>query len=184
MNGEKEELKRLLKESFTYKMRYSLIKPNDSVNGEGISVSLWTQGCPHYCDGCFNKSTWSFDKGKEFTKTDMLNILDLLDADKVHRNLSILGGEPLCPENLHGVLELCAYIKKYRPSTKVFVWTGYTWEELLVKYDTSLFNFDVLIDGKFEKGLKDLSLVLRGSSNQRIIDVKKTLKSKEIVNYL
>jgi len=184
MNGQKVELKKLHKGFYIYNMRYSLIKPNDSVNGEGISVSLWTQGCPHYCEGCFNKSTWDFNKGKEFTKSDMLTILELLDADGVHRDLSILGGEPLCPENFYGVIELCSYIKKFRPSTKIFIWSGYTWEDLLIKYDSSIFNFDVLIDGKFEKNLKDLSLVLRGSSNQRIIDVNKTLKSKKIINYL
>lgn len=166
-------------------MRYSQIKPNDVVNGEGVSVSLWTQGCPHYCKGCFNKETWDFNGGKEFGQEEYEYILELINADNIQRNLSILGGEPLCPENINGVLALIKMVKRKFPSIKVYVWTGYTFEKLIDKYPNIKFNcIDVLIDGKFEKDLKDLSLLLRGSRNQRVINVSKTLEVGEIVSYI
>lgn len=165
-------------------MKYIKIKPNDVVNGEGIMVSLWTQGCPHHCKGCFNTETWDFKKGKEFKEKQAHEILRLLDDKGVKRNLSILGGEPLCDQNIKGVLSLCRFIKQLRPQTKIYVWTGYVLEELVKKYSLEKFSdIDVLIDGKFEETLKDLTLTMRGSKNQRIIDIKKTLKSCEVVNY-
>ena len=103
-------------------MKYTKIKPNDVVNGEGIMVSLWTQGCPHHCKGCFNVETWDFNKGKEFKEKQAYEILRLLDERGVKRNLSILGGEPLCPQNIDGVLTLCKFIKAFRPHTKIYVW--------------------------------------------------------------
>ncbi|MBP3931257.1 MAG: anaerobic ribonucleoside-triphosphate reductase activating protein [Peptostreptococcaceae bacterium] len=166
-------------------MRYSQIKPNDVVNGEGVSVSLWTQGCPHYCNGCFNKETWDFNGGKEFGQEEYEYILELINADNIQRNLSILGGEPLCEQNINGVLALIKMVKRKFPSIKVYVWTGYTFEELIDKYHNVKFNcIDVLIDGKFEKDLKDLSLLLRGSKNQRVINISKTLEVGKIVSYI
>lgn len=166
-------------------MRYSQIKPNDVVNGEGVSVSLWTQGCPHYCNGCFNKETWDFNGGKEFGQEEYEYILELINADNIQRNLSILGGEPLCEQNINGVLALIKMVKRKFPSIKVYVWTGYTFEELIDKYPNVKFNcIDVLIDGKFEKDLKDLSLLLRGSKNQRVINISKTLEVGKIVSYI
>lgn len=162
-------------------MRYTKIKPNDVINGEGVCVSVWTQGCPHHCKGCFNVETWNFNGGYKWKPEDKDRVLELLDKNGVHRNLSILGGEPLCSENIDGVLELCTYIKKHRPETNIYIWSGYTFEQLEVMYDCSLFNFDVLIDGKFEEDKKDIRLKMRGSSNQRIIDVKKTIELKKIV---
>lgn len=158
-------------------MKYTKIKPNDVVNGEGIMVSLWTQGCPHHCKGCFNVETWDFNKGKDFKEKQAYEILRLLDEKGVKRNLSILGGEPLCPQNIDGVLALCKFIKAFRPHTKIYVWTGYTIEELIEKYSIKkLENIDILIDGKFEESLKDITLTMRGSRNQRIIDIKKYTK--------
>ena len=166
-------------------MRYSQIKPNDVVNGEGVSVSLWTQGCPHYCNGCFNKETWDFNGGKEFGQEEYEYILELINADNIQRNLSILGGEPLCEQNINGVLALIKMVKRKFPSIKVYVWTGYTFEELIDKHPNVKFNcIDVLIDGKFEKDLKDLSLLLRGSKNQRVINISKTLEVGKIVSYI
>lgn len=164
-------------------MRYAEIKPNDAANGEGICVSLWVQGCPHHCKGCFNQETWDFTKGKLWTSDLKEKVLKLLDKNGVHRNLSILGGEPMCPQNYKEVLELCSYIKQNRPSTKIFIWTGYKFEDLQLFYDTSKFIFDVLIDGKFEIDKKDPRLKLRGSYNQRIIDIQKSLQQQEIVLY-
>lgn len=163
-------------------MRYTKIKENDVVNGEGVCVSLWTQGCPHHCKGCFNVSTWDYKGGHEWKPEDKDRVLKLLDKNGVYRHLSILGGEPLCPENIHGVVELCGYIKLFRPETKIYVWTGYLFEDLISKYGTLMFgDMDVIIDGRFEEDKKDIRLKMRGSSNQRIINVKESLKCKKIV---
>lgn len=157
-------------------MRIARIKPNDIVNGKGMMVSVWTQGCPHHCKGCFNKETWDFEGGRPFTIEDEEKVLRMLDADGVYRNLSILGGEPLCPENIDGVLSLCEYIKNKRPETKIYVWSGYLIEELIERYGKNIFkNINFLIDGQFEEDKKDLTLRLRGSSNQRIINISEKI---------
>lgn len=161
-------------------MKYSMIKENDIANGDGVCVSVWTQGCPHHCKGCFNSKTWSYSSGEVWTEGNNRLVLDLLNKNGVDRNLAILGGEPLCQENIDEVLELCSYIKKHRPGTVIYVWTGYVYEDLLEMYDISLFEFDVLIDGRFEIDKKDLRLKMRGSSNQRVIDVIKSKESKKI----
>lgn len=162
-------------------MRYAKIKENDVANGEGVVVSVWVQGCPHHCKGCFNQETWDFTKGKPWTSDLKEKVLKLLDKNGVHRDLSILGGEPMCPQNYEDVLELCSYIKEHRPSTKIHIWTGYRFEDLELFYDKSKFKFDVLIDGRFEIDKRDVRLKMRGSSNQRIIDVQKSIKFNKII---
>lgn len=163
-------------------MRYTKIKENDVVNGEGTCVSVWTQGCPHHCKGCFNVSTWDYNGGHKWETGYNEKVLKLLDKNGVYRHLSILGGEPLCVENYKGVLDLCAYIKVNRPETKIYIWTGYLYEEIVEMYGTELFSYvDVLVDGKFEEDKKDIRLKMRGSSNQRIIDIKKTIECKKVV---
>ena len=154
-------------------MRIAKIKPNDIANGEGLVVSVWVQGCPHHCKGCFNKETWDFEGGRKFTYDDFDNILKLLDADGVKRNLSILGGEPMAKQNAIGVLSLINYIKSYRPETKVYLWSGYTYEQIQEMYGEDFLKgfVDVLIDGQFILEEKDLTLKLRGSRNQRIINI-------------
>ena len=154
-------------------MRIAKIKPNDIANGEGISVSVFVQGCPHHCKGCFNKETWDFEGGRAFECEDYKKILDMLDADGVKRNLSILGGEPMAKENALGVLYLINYIRTHRPDTKVYLWSGYTYEQIQEMYgEDCLKGFvDVLIDGQFILEEKDLTLKLRGSRNQRIINI-------------
>jgi len=152
-------------------MKISKIKDNDVANGLGISMSVWTQGCPHHCEGCFNKVTWSYDDGKEFTNDDLNYIIKNINKDNVERNLSVLGGEPLCPENVEGVINLCKTIREVYPNKKIYVWTGYTYEEFNSTQKEIVKYVDVIIDGKFEKDKKDLSLMLRGSSNQRIIKI-------------
>lgn len=160
-------------------MKYNKIKLNDVANGPGIGISLYTQGCPHKCKGCFNEETWSFHEGKEFTQREQQLILDSLDINGVTRHLSILGGEPFCSQNIDGVLSLCKLIKTQKPDTKIYVWTGYLLENIMKKYDLS--NIDIIVDGPFIQSLKDLNLKWRGSSNQRVIDVKQTLKQEKIV---
>lgn len=152
-------------------MRYAGIIENDVVNGEGICLSYWTQGCPHKCDGCHNPETWNFNCGKEDSKENILNkILTLLNKNSIHRNLSILGGEPLCDENIDFTMEILKQVKQKYPSIKTFVWTGYTYEELCKLYKDIIFdNIDVLIDGKYDKNQRDITLKLRGSKNQRVL---------------
>ena len=152
-------------------MRYAGIIENDVVNGEGVCLSYWTQGCPHKCDGCHNPETWNFNGGKEDSKENILNkILTLLNKNNIHRNLSILGGEPLCDENIDFTMEILKQVKQKYPNIKTFVWTGYTYEELCKLYKDIIFdNIDVLIDGKYDKNQRDITLKLRGSKNQRIL---------------
>ena len=152
-------------------MRFSKIKDNDIANGEGIVMSLWTQGCPHHCKGCFNLETWDFNGGKEFKEEDKEYILQNIDKNNIKRNLSILGGEPLCNQNIQGVISLCKAFKEKYPEKIIYVWTGYVLEEFDDTQKKILDYIDVLIDGKFEIDNKDLSLKLRGSTNQRIIDI-------------
>ena len=153
-------------------MRFSKIKNNDIVNGIGITLSVWTQGCPHRCKGCFNKETWTFNEGNEFTNDDLNYIISNIDSFNVKRNLSILGGEPLCPENVEGVINLCREFKKVYPDKLIYLWTGYTIEEFNKLQKQVLEYVDFIIDGKFEEAKKNLNLHLRGSSNQRILNVK------------
>lgn len=165
-------------------MRIRAIKENDVINGEGINVSVWTQGCEHHCKGCFNQETWNPNKGEEFTEEHFNKIVDALDKNGIRRNLSILGGDPLYPGNIDGVLELCERIKALDSNRTIYLWTGYLFEHLVAKYGSERFGcIDYLIDGKFEEDKKDLRLLLRGSSNQRVIDVQSSLKNNEIVLY-
>lgn len=162
-------------------MKFIRIKDNDIANGVGITMSLWTQGCPHHCKGCFNTETWDFNKGKEFTELDLKYIFDNINKNDIHRDLSILGGEPLCPQNIEGVINVCKEFKKIYPNKKIYIWTGYTLEEFNDTQKSILKYIDVIVDGKFIEEKRNLSLKLRGSENQRVINVKETLKNKKII---
>ena len=162
-------------------MKFIKIKDNDIANGVGITMSLWTQGCPHHCKGCFNVETWDFNKGKEFTKSDLKYIFDNINKNDIHRDLSILGGEPLCPQNIEGVINLCKEFKKIYPNKKIYIWTGYTLEEFNDTQKSILKYIDMIVDGKFIEEKRNLSLKFRGSENQRVINVKETLKNKKII---
>ena len=165
-------------------MKYSKIKDNDIANGIGITMSVWTQGCPHHCKGCFNTETWDFNSGMEFNKKEDDYVINNVDAYNVKRSLSILGGEPLCPQNVEGVISLCKGFRETYPDKKIYIWTGYTLESFNDKQKEVLRYIDILVDGKFEKDMKDISLKLRGSSNQRVIDIKKTLKENKIKKFI
>ena len=162
-------------------MRYSKIKDNDIANGKGIMMSLWTQGCPHRCKGCFNPETWDYNGGMEFTEKEEQYILENINAFNISRNLSILGGEPLCPQNVDGVLALCKKFKQIYPEKMIYIWTGYVLEDFNDTQKEVLNYIDILVDGQFMADLKNLSLKLRVSSNQRIIDVKKTIIENQII---
>ena len=163
-------------------MKYNTIKLNDIANSEsGINISIWCQGCPHYCKGCFNKETWDFNKGIEYTEETFQYICENINNYGVERNLSILGGDGLCPQNVDGVIDLCKSFKQKYPNKKIYLWTGYTIEEFTDKQKEVLQYLDILIDGKFVEELKNISLKLRGSSNQRIILVQESLKQNKII---
>lgn len=150
--------------------RYNTIIPNDVTNGEGVCVSLFVQGCPHHCPGCFNPETWDFNEGKPYSQEIKWEIIKAISANGVERNFSILGGEPLALQNIAMVEEITKAVRIAYPDIKIFLWTGYTFEDIITSncYTNILSNIDVIIDGKFIEKQKDLSLKLRGSTNQNI----------------
>lgn len=161
-------------------MHYAGIKNFDSANGPGFRVTLFVSGCRHQCPGCFNQEAWDFRYGKEFTIQTLLEIDNMLDDDNVN-GLSILGGDPFELENRAMVEAICEYVKWNHIGKDVWVWTGYYFEDLR---DLPIMNYiDILVDGPFEQDKKDLRLAWRGSSNQRVIDVQKSLASGEVVLY-
>lgn len=162
-------------------MRYAGIVKNDIAAGEGVNVSFFTQGCHFHCMGCHNPQTWDFSGGKEFTAETLTELLEAINANGVKRNLSIMGGEPLCSENIFLVDMIILEVKKLYPDIKIYLWTGYTYEELLERLDEPkiekiLDNIDYLIDGRFEIEKRDITLPMRGSSNQRILNMKELRK--------
>ena len=158
-------------------MRYAGIIKNDLAGGEGVCVSLFTQGCPFHCDKCHNPPTWDPDGGELFTDATTKEILAAIGANGIKRNFNIMGGEPLIEQNRKELLHLIWNIRHDYPDIKIYLWTGYIYEELLAiddDYITNILNnVDVLIDGPYIDELRDITLPLRGSSNQRIIKLKK-----------
>lgn len=164
-------------------MRYAGIIKNDIAAGEGVNLTFFVQGCPFHCEGCHNPQTWAFDGGKEFTNDTLIEIINGLRANGVHRNLSIMGGEPLCQENLFLTSLIISHVKERLPDTKIYVWTGYTYEELLDRHEQKLNwilnNIDYLIDGPFILAERDITLAMRGSRNQRILNMKEMRKNEK-----
>lgn len=164
-------------------MYYSKIKFNDIANGPGLRLSLFTSGCTHHCKGCFQPETWNFNNGEPFT-SDIQNYIIEKSHSKYIAGLSLLGGDPL--DNLDGILPL---LKKYREvfgNTKtIWLWTGYLFEEIINdEHMSKVLPFvDVIIDGEFKEDFKDITLKYMGSSNQRVIDVPKTIEAGVIVLY-
>lgn len=154
-------------------MNYAAIKNYDIANGPGCRVSLFVSGCRHHCKGCFNAEAQAFDYGTEYTAETRRELLNMLSDEHI-AGLSILGGEPFEPENREEVLQLCAAAKSWYPEKNIWVWTGGEFEDLKNLPVTQY--IDVLIDGPFIETLKNLSLFYRGSLNQRVIDVKKSLE--------
>jgi anaerobic ribonucleoside-triphosphate reductase activating protein len=156
-------------------MRYSGLIKNDITAAPGLCVSFFTQGCPHHCPGCHNPETWDFNRGKEFTNDTLKEILEALTAQNIHRDLCIMGGEPLCQENAFLTRLIIQEVRKHVPETKIYIWSGYTYEELKANQNPhiadSLRLADVLIDGPYIEAERDITLPMRGSRNQRIIDL-------------
>ena len=172
-------------------MNYGEIKNFDIANGEGVRVSLFVSGCTHHCKNCFNPETWSFDFGKPFTREVEDLILKELAPDYIN-GLSLLGGEPFEPQNQAALLPFLRRVREKYPDKNIWCYTGYLFDKELLgesrarceSTDEMLSLIDVLVDGEFVQELYNISLQFRGSSNQRIIDVQKSLESGAVVEYV
>ena len=160
-------------------MRYNKIRKMDISNGPGVRVSVFMQGCTFNCKNCFNKETHDFNGGKEFTDGIIDKVLELCGKDYIV-GLSILGGEPMHPKNIDGTLKLAKKFKEKYPDKTIWVWSGFLFDKDL-KDKEILKYIDVLIDGQFKIDLYSPKLKWKGSSNQRVIDVKESLKNNKIV---
>lgn len=160
-------------------MRYADVIWNDIAAGDGLCVSFYTQGCPHHCPGCHNPQTWDFEGGKEFPASLLDELIIRLNAQGIQRPLCILGGEPLCNENLFLTNLLVSTVREKSPHTKILIWTGYTYEELEKNgsphMKNILMNVDTIIDGPYIQEERDITLKMRGSRNQRIIDIPRKI---------
>lgn len=176
-------------------MNYIKISKYDTSNGIGIGVILWVSGCRCGCKNCHNPQTWDFTAGQPFTESTMNELKIALNKPYISR-LTLSGGHPLEPENLNDVYTIISSIRKEYPNKSIWLYTGYTWEEILKKdkqYEELEINAispldtvkmcDVLVDGQYEDGKRDITLDWRGSSNQRVIDVQKSLEQNKIVLY-
>ena len=161
-------------------MKYNLIRKMDISNGPGVRVSIFMQGCDFHCKDCFNSETWDFNKGKIFNEEIIDEILNIADYDYIS-GLSILGGEPMHPKNIEGTTKLAKTFREKYPKKNIWVWSGFTFEDLK---DKEVLNYiDVLVDGQYKDELHDPTLKWKGSSNQRVIDVQKSLKKGEVILY-
>lgn len=160
-------------------MRYNKIRKMDISNGPGVRVSIFMQGCAFHCPNCFNPETHDFRGGKEFNDETINRVLELCEKEYIV-GLSILGGEPLHPRNIEGTTKLVKAFKTRFPQKNIWVWSGFLFDRDLQGQEV-LNYIDVLVDGLFEESLHDFRLEWRGSSNQRVIDVPASLKTKEVV---
>ena len=183
-------------------MRFASMRNLDISNGEGVGVSLFVQGCDRHCFNCFNPDTWDFNGGKEWTEETKNKFIKLIDRPYINR-ISVLGGEPLAEQNLDEVLSLIKEIRISFPEKTIWLYTGYEWNSLMSKICQPTFpdekfehnrnihmkrqkiisNVDVLVDGEYIDEQRDITLKWRGSSNQRVIDVKQSLTQNKIVLY-
>ncbi len=169
-------------------MYYGEIKKCDIANGEGVRVSLFVSGCTHHCPGCFNEDTWDFCYGKAFTQETEEELLNALEPGYIN-GLSLLGGEPFEPQNQRVLVPFLRKVKERYPKKDIWCYSGYLFDRELLSgsrarcevTDEMLSMLDVLVDGRFVENLKDITLVFRGSSNQRLIDVRKSLQEGSVV---
>lgn len=184
-------------------MRYAQIRSMDISNGEGVGVSLFVQGCPFHCKNCFNSDTWDFNGGKEWTEEIKDKFMELINRPYIKR-VSFLGGECLAEQNLDEVLKLVQEIRISFPEKTIWLYTGFEWNQIMnmqvmqpifsckdleskiqniLKRQEIIKMCDVLVDGEYIDEQKDLTLKFRGSKNQRVIDVKKSLAQNKVVLY-
>lgn len=171
-------------------MRYAKMRIMDISNGSGIGVSLFVQGCHFHCPGCFNQETWDFSGGKEWLPHHIFELIRLASKPYIKR-ISILGGEPLADENVVDILQLIQKIREELPNIEIWLYTGFTIEEIFSKTYPSdqsssmreeiVRAVDVLVDGRFDRSKQDFHLKWRGSSNQRVIDVRKSEPPNKLV---
>lgn len=171
-------------------MNYAKIKKCDVANGPGVRVSLFVSGCNHHCKNCFNREAWDFNYGNDFTDKEENQIIEDLKPDYI-TGLSLLGGEPFERQNQEGLAPLVKKVKQEYPDKKIWCYTGFTFDKQILgemvgqeNRETTkqmLENIDYIVDGRFVEELKNPSLKFKGSSNQRIIDVKKSLEQNEVV---
>ena len=162
-------------------MRYAKIRKMDIANGPGVRVSIFLQGCAFHCKGCFNPETWDFDGGEEFTDKEIDEIIELCKPDYI-TGLSMLGGEPMHPKTIEGTTKLAKKFKEVYPDKTIWAWSGFPFDTYVKNKEVSKY-LDVLVDGQFVDELRNPNLKWRGSSNQRVIDVKESLKQDKVVLY-
>ena len=168
-------------------MYYGTIKKHDIANGPGVRVSLFVSGCRHHCKGCFNAETWDFRYGQLYTEETEKEILAALEPGYI-QGFTLLGGEPFEPENQESLIHLCNRVRNELPDKDIWCFSGFTYEEITGNSRANIKNtkellslIDVLVDGRFVEDKKDISLKFRGSSNQRIINIKKTMAEGKVV---
>ena len=162
-------------------MRYNKIRKMDVSNGPGVRVSIFFQGCAFHCKNCFNPETWDFEGGNEFTEETINRVLELCEPAHI-KGLSMLGGEPLHPNTIEAATALAKAFKERYPEKNLWIWSGFTFEEYISKQEIVKY-VDVIVDGQYKDELHDFRLRWRGSSNQRVIDVQKSLKKGKVVLY-
>lgn len=162
-------------------MRYHNITKDDMLNGDGLRVVLWVAGCTHQCEGCHNPCTWNINGGIPFDEKAETELFDALDKDYIS-GVTFSGGDPLHPANASETGRLIKKVHKKFPDKTIWLYTGFLWEEIcsmdFIKY------VDVVVDGEFKKDLKDNTLMWRGSANQRVIDVKRSLKEGQAISFI
>lgn len=163
-------------------MKYQNITHDDMLNGDGIRVVLWVSGCTHRCKGCQNPLTWDVNDGLDFGNNALNEILNELSKDYIS-GITFSGGDPLHPNNRQEVAIIINIIKQHFPEKTVWIYTGYTWEEIMqdAKMFVAVKHVDVLVDGRFDENLFDSTYQWAGSTNQRIIDVKESIRKGKVI---
>ena len=160
-------------------MKYNKIRKMDIADGPGVRVSIFTQGCSFNCKNCFNQETHDFNGGKEFNDETLNHVLDLCNNEHIE-GLSILGGEPMHPQNIEGTTKLAKAFKEKFPNKSLWAWSGYSFDNDLKDKEIAKY-LDVIVDGRYEDDLRNPKLKWKGSENQRVIDVQKSLADSQIV---
>ena len=173
-------------------MNYHNITYPDMNNGDGLRVVLWLSGCSHHCKGCQNPQTWNPNSGIPFDDKAFNELFNELEKDYIS-GVTLTGGDPLYINNLSGVYGICHFVKRHYPKKTVWIYTGYTWEEICKLYGEGSYGndarqlilkyCDVLVEGEYKEELRDITLKWRGSSNQRVLDVQESLKQNKVILY-
>lgn len=173
-------------------MNYHIIRTDDMLNGDGLRVVLFVSGCDHHCSNCHNPETWNCNSGIPFNQNTVATIMEELKKDYIS-GITFSGGDPLHPNNVDLVNSLITYIRTHFPDKTIWLYTGYTLEDIYQSADDScsetmkrlniVMSVDVLVDGKFEQALADVNYPWAGSINQRVIDIPNSLKAQQIILY-